>query len=96
MFGGEATITAEDDVDDVRQVLVTLRPQLVSLLILFVLPLFILVRKRCVEGLSEADELEEGMLGLQVHWALLVQDLLELVLLVPRLLAVRIALDSYD
>jgi hypothetical protein len=36
------------------------------------------------------------MLGLQVHWTLLVQDLLELVLLVPRLLAVRIALDSYD
>jgi hypothetical protein len=36
------------------------------------------------------------MLGLWVHWALLVQDLLKLVLLAPQLLAVRIALDSHD
>jgi hypothetical protein len=36
------------------------------------------------------------MLGLRVHWALLVQDLLELVLLVPQLFAMRIALDSRD
>jgi hypothetical protein len=79
MFGGEATITAEDDVDDVRQVLVTLRPQLVSLLILFVLPLFILVRKWSVEalfilvrtwsveGVTEANALEKGVPGLRVH-----------------------------
>jgi hypothetical protein len=96
MFGGEAVIATEDDVDDVRRVLVTLRPRLVSLLILFVLPLFILVRKRSVKGLAEAHALKEGMLELRVHWALLVQDPLELVLLVPRHLATWIALDSCD
>jgi hypothetical protein len=31
-----------------------------------------------------------------VHRALLVQDLLELILLVPRLLATRVALHSHD
>jgi hypothetical protein len=95
-FGGEAAVAAEDDVDDVCRVLETLRPRLVSLLILLVLPLFIIVGKRCVEGLAEADALEEGMLGLWVHRALLVQDLLELVLIGPRPLAMRVALNSGD
>jgi hypothetical protein len=36
------------------------------------------------------------MLGLWVHRALLVQDLLELVLIGPRPLAMRVALNSGD
>jgi hypothetical protein len=40
------------------------------------------IRERCVERLAEADALEEYVLGLRVHQALLVQDLLELILLV--------------
>jgi hypothetical protein len=44
----------------------------------------------------EADALEECVLGVRVHRALLVQDLLELVLLVSRLLPAGAALDSHD
>jgi hypothetical protein len=63
--------------------LILLGPQLVSLIVVLVLPLFIMIRKSCVERLAEDDALEECVLGLQVHWELLVQDLLELILLVP-------------
>jgi hypothetical protein len=44
----------------------------------------------------KGDALEEHVLGLQVHQVLLVQDLVILVLLVPRVLAVRVALNIYD
>jgi hypothetical protein len=76
--------------------LISLGPQLVSLLIFLVLPILVLIRERCVDSLAEADALEECVLGLQVHWALLVQDLLELIPLVPRLLATPVALYSHD
>jgi hypothetical protein len=62
--------------------LVSLCPRLVSLLVVLILPLFILIRERCVEGLAEADALEECVLGLWVHRALFVQDVLELILVV--------------
>jgi hypothetical protein len=39
---------------------------------------------------------KECVLELQVHRALLVQDLLELILLVPRLLTMRVVLYSHD
>jgi hypothetical protein len=70
-------------IDDVLGILISLGPRLVSLLVVLVLPLFILIRDRCVERLAEADALEECVLGLRVHRALLVQDLLKLILLGP-------------
>jgi hypothetical protein len=76
--------------------LISLAPQLVFLLIFLVLPLFVLIRERRVERLAKANALEECVLGLRVHQTLLVQDLLELILLVPQLLAMRVALYSCD
>jgi hypothetical protein len=73
--------------------LISLGPRLVSLLDALILPLF---RERYIERLAEADALDECVLGLGVHRALLVQDLLELILLVPQLLAMRVALYSHD
>jgi hypothetical protein len=70
--------------------------RLVSLIILLVLVLSDLIGERCVQGLAEADALEQCMLGLRVHWALLVQDLVELVLLVPHLLALWFAIHNRD
>jgi hypothetical protein len=55
-----------------------------------------MIRERCVERLVEADAFEECWLGLRVHQALLVQDLLELILLVPQLLATQVALYSHE
>jgi hypothetical protein len=72
MLGWEATVAAEDNIDDVLGILISLDPQLVSLRILLVLPVFILIRERCIERIAEADALEECVLGLQVHRALLV------------------------
>jgi hypothetical protein len=54
------------------------------------------IREWNVERLANADALEERMLGLQMHQALLVQDFLKLSLIVPRLLASRFALNSGD
>jgi hypothetical protein len=64
-------------------VLETLGPLLFLLVILLILPICILVGRRGLEGLAEADALEECMLRVHVHRALFAQDLLELVLLVP-------------
>jgi hypothetical protein len=72
LLGGEAGVAAEDDVDDVRKVLITLCLRLVPLVVLLVLLLFVLIGKRLVQGLAEADALEKGVLGLWVHRALLV------------------------
>jgi hypothetical protein len=60
--------------------------------------------KPCAPDLSPSSSsfspppatLEECVLGLQVHWALLVQDLLVLVQQVPRLLSVRVTLNSHN
>jgi hypothetical protein len=76
--------------------LISLGPRFVSLLVVLVLPLFVLIREKCVERLAETDALEECMLGLRVHRALLVQDLLEPILSVPRIIAMRVALYSRD
>jgi hypothetical protein len=70
-------------------------PQLVSLILLLVLLFAVLIGHRCVEGLLEGDAMEECVLGLWVHRALLVHDLLILVLLVPRL-ATQVPLNSHD
>jgi hypothetical protein len=56
----------------------------------------VLIDGRCVEGLAEGDAPEERVLGLRAHRALLVQDLFVLVLLVPRLLAARVALNNHN
>jgi hypothetical protein len=77
-------------------VLKTLWIRLVSLIILLVLLLHVLVEWWRVQGLTEARTLEKCMLGLWVHRVLFVQELVELLLLVPRLLAVRVVLDSHD
>jgi hypothetical protein len=89
----ETAVATEDDIDDVSGVLKTLRPQLVSLVVLLLLPLAILVGKRRVEGLAKGDALEKRVLG---HRALLVQDLLILVLLVLQLFAAWVAINSHD
>jgi hypothetical protein len=95
-LGWEAAVAAEDNIDDVLRILVSLGALLVCLLVVLVLPLVILIRERCIEILAEADALEEYVFGLWEHWALLVQDLLKLILLVPQLLATLVALQSRD
>jgi hypothetical protein len=80
VLGWEVAIAAEDYIDDVLGILIFLGPRLVSLLV--VLPLFVLIRDRCVERLAKADAREDCVLGLRVYGALLVQDFLELILLV--------------
>jgi hypothetical protein len=97
MLRGKAAVSTEDDVDDIFWVLEIFGPRLIALIIiLLILPLAVLIREWSVECLVEADTLEERMLGLRVHRALLVQDFLKLILIVPRLLASRIALNSRD
>jgi hypothetical protein len=96
MLGGEAAVATEDDVDNIFVILKSLSPRLVSLLVFLVLPLAVLIWERCIEGLAEANTLEERVLGLRVYQALLVSDLLELGLLVPRLLPTLVALDIHD
>jgi hypothetical protein len=63
-IGWEAAVAAQDNVDDLRGILISLGPQLVSLLIVLVLPLFVRLRERCFEKLAEADALKECVLGL--------------------------------
>jgi hypothetical protein len=60
----ETAIAAEDNIDDIFGILISLGPQLVSLIIFLVLPLCILIRERCVERLVKADALEECVLRL--------------------------------
>jgi hypothetical protein len=63
----EAAITVEDNIDEVLGILISLGPRLASLLVILVLPLFVLIKERCIERLAEADALEECVLGLWVH-----------------------------
>jgi hypothetical protein len=46
VLGWEAAFAAEDNVDDVLGILVSLGPRLVSLLLVLVLPLVVLIRER--------------------------------------------------
>ena len=51
---------------------------------------------RCVEGLTECEAVEQGVIALGIHRAHLLHDLLELILLVALHLALRVTLDRPD
>jgi hypothetical protein len=79
VLGGESTVSAKDDVDDVLGILEVLSPRLVTLIIiLLVLSLSCLREGWGIESVAEAGALEERVSRLRMHWALFVQDFLKL------------------
>jgi hypothetical protein len=96
-LGGKSAVSTEDDVDNILRILEVLSPRLITfIIVLLVLSLSYLGKGWGIERLVEADALEERVSRLRVHRTLFLQDFLKLCVIVPQLLAMRIALNGRD
>lgn len=91
-LGGKARVSTKYDVDNLGVVLIFVAARVVYVVLFLSFLLIILVERFGDESLCKAVALPSGVLGVQVPWELLVEDLDEALLHVVRLLATRLAL----
>jgi len=93
LFGGEAGVFAEDDIDNLGGVLkfVTIRLVFIVPLLAFLLVVGLVCFTVNAEGFAETVALPGRLLGVLMTWALLVKELVDVLPHVGSLLTVRLA-----